>query len=291
MIAVLVGLLTIAATALAGQLICRHYWNLQSKAVTADNVIAAEKDAESLSRSTSTERHRDSASPQKTEPGQGSQGNRNLDVAVMDASVTSAGNVVKRSEGQHTVLTLYRHHPSDSIPFHAGNLFPGDCTTQTDLVQVSYQGTVAVRFYADIRDGYDKLAEVLKCRVAIQNGEELYDGLMRDMPSEVKYQLPQSSGQTADLPYEITVYLDTSVGNDYMDKELVADFRWWVEEDQSEENNNGTSNPAGPGSGSLIPPQTGDDSHIILWFLLAAGSLLGLILLLCKRKKEGKTHE
>lgn len=77
------------------------------------------------------------------------------------------------------------------------------------------------------------------------------------------------------LEYEITAYLDTSVGNDYQNKDLIADFKWWVEE-----------------TGNLDDsPKTGDTSNILLWAVLAAGSLSMMILLLVThRRKEDEEN-
>ena len=80
---------------------------------------------------------------------------------------------------------------------------------------------------------------------------------------------------TDELYYEITAYLDTSVGNDYQNKDLIADFKWWVEE-----------------TGNLDDsPQTGDTSNILLWAVLAAGSLgMIIILLVTRRRKEDEEN-
>ncbi len=130
-----------------------------------------------------------------------------------------------------TVISIYKNHPDDSEPFRTENLFPGDSETKAYLIRVSHKGTVTVHFHADIRDGYEKLAEVLNCKVVLANEQKtLYDGLMRDMPASLSHKISSASGTMTELEYDITVYLATSVGNAYMNQPLVADFRWWVEE-------------------------------------------------------------
>lgn len=248
-IVVLAGLLAISITALAGILISRHYRaEKESSSVAPDNIITTEM------------QEAGSVSP---------------DTAIQTG--VSEEHLVEQSEGKSTVLALYRNHGEESTPFHAENMFPGDSLTRSCLVQISYKGVVTVHFHADIRSGYEKLAEVLKCRIVLQNGEELYDGLMRDMPSSIDYRLPQSEGNTVELSYSITAYLDTGVGNEYMNQKLIADFRWWVTE-----------------TDELIPPvKTGDHSAFILWGTLVVGALFVLILLLLfrKRRKEDKHNE
>ena len=58
----------------------------------------------------------------------------------------------------------------------------------------------------------------------------------------------------------------------FQNKDLIADFKWWVEE-----------------TGNLDDsPQTGDTSNILLWAVLAAcsGSMMILLLVVRRRKEE-----
>lgn len=134
-----------------------------------------------------------------------------------------------------TELYLNRRSPDDSTPFDVGNMFPGDSFEKIYRVNVSYKGNVTVRFKADVELGYEKLSEVLKTRIVVQeNGTKylLYDGLMKDMPEYVGYNIYSASKVTEELTYYVTTYLDTSVGNEYQGKMLIADFRWWVPEEE-----------------------------------------------------------
>lgn len=227
----------------------------------------------------------------------------------MAAIPVRASEWVDRDQGENVTLRLYRNRAEDTTPFRVNNMFPGDAHSRSYRLEVSYQGTLTVHFHADIRSGYEKLAEVLMCRIGIQGGAPLYDGLMRDMPSSIPYILPNSGGSTESIVYDITVYLDTSVGNEYMAKELYADFRWWVEEDgtdvptePSTDTTEGTDptqsteseppetvEPTTPGE--LIPPKTGDSFHLCIWFWVAMCSLLLNILLLGSRLREKKDEE
>lgn len=176
-----------------------------------------------------------------------------------------AGNV------KANALSLYAKQPEENKPFQAANMFPGDSEVQYFRIKVSYKGDITVRYHADIRSGYEKLAEVLKIKVRLLGADEiLYDGLMRDMPKSLDHALYTNTKKQSELYYELTAYLDTSVGNEYMDKELIADFRWWVEE-----------------TGNLdVPPQTGDTADVYLWAALCAGSIFCLLILIVKRRKE-----
>lgn len=169
-----------------------------------------------------------------------------------------------------SAISLHNKQPEDNTPFRMTNMFPGDSETKFFRIKVSYNGDIIVRYHSDIRPGYEKLAEVLKVRVTLPETDQLlYDGLMRDMPDSLNYAFYTNERTQSELYYAITAYLDTSVGNDYQDKELIADFRWWVEETEH-----------------LDAPQTGDTSNIYLWLCLVGGSLFCLILFLAKRRKE-----
>ena len=143
-------------------------------------------------------------------------------------------------------------------------------------MRVSYHDKITVHYKATVRPGYEKLAEVLKVRVKLlSTGETMYDGLMRDMPESLTHKLASKKSTTDELYYEITAYLDTSVGNDYQNKDLIADFKWWVKETENLEEN----------------PQTGATSDILLCAALAAGSLgMMILLLVVRRRKEDEEN-
>ena len=158
-----------------------------------------------------------------------------------------------------TTIELYKRHAEDNDPFQVTNMFPGDAETRYYRVRVSHSADVTVHYHATIRPGYEKLAEVMMIRIQLlTTGQTMYEGLMRDMPESLTHKLVSPKSTTDELYYEITAYLDTSVGNDYQNKDLIADFKWWVEE-----------------TGNLdSPPQTGDTSNILLWAVLAVVRLL-----------------
>ena len=190
-------------------------------------------------------------------------------------------------------LYLYNMNPQENVPFNVKNMFPGDSIQHNYRLRVAYRGVVAVKFRAYIKPGYEKLAEVLKCRVEL-GGELLYDGLMKDMPSSLNHVLSSKGREVTDLFYEITAYLDTSVGNEYQNKELYADFRWWAEgiscsggcscgQDCGGENDE-------EGKLSAMMPFTGDNPRVLLWCAIAIVSLLAAILMLVKRRKEERNE-
>ena len=190
-----------------------------------------------------------------------------------DSAVTPTQSTTAVTQKAATV-ELYNKQPEENTPFQVGNMFPGDVETKYFRVRVSYHDTITVHYKAAVRPGYEKLAEVLKVRVKLlSTGETMYDGLMRDMPESLTHKLASKKSTTDELYYEITAYLDTSVGNDYQNKDLIADFKWWVEE-----------------TGNLDSPKTGETVTALLGISLAAAISLVLLLLVARKRKEDKAN-
>ena len=128
--------------------------------------------------------------------------------------------------GSETYASLLRFDSSvDEVnrPFEVKNMFPGDEETKYYLACVTFKDRAVLKFQATVRDGYEKLAEVLKIRVEqISEDKLLYDGLMSGMPVLTDTELSGKGKTTVDVYYKITVYLETSVGNEYMKKELAT---------------------------------------------------------------------
>lgn len=245
-IIVLACLLGLSLLALGGTLVYNKLANHTPATVTVpDNLITPDKDT--------------------TKPDSG-------DTEKPESAETQTQSTTAEAKKAATV-ELYNKQPEENTAFTVGNMFPGDSETKYFRVRVSFHDTITVHYKATVRPGYEKLAEVLKVRVnLLTTGETLYDGGIAAMPESLTHKLASKKSTTDELYYDITAYLDTSVGNDYQNKDLLADFKWWVEETGNLDNS----------------PQTGDASNILLWALLAAGSLSVMILLLVvlRRKEE-----
>lgn len=250
---VLSVLLTFSLASLIGILIHRVVTAAPTTAVVSDNIVTPEADDSSLQSAQNSNKENSSSQSQ---------------------SVSGETNN-SQSQNHGKAISLHKRNAGDNTPFKAGNMLPGDSETKNYCVRVSHKKDVVLRFRADIRSGCEILSEVLCCRVTLSDsGEVLYDGLMRDIPESLNRSLNTDKSTTSEVAYEITAYLDTSVGNEYMNKDLIADFRWWVEE-----------------TDNLDSPQTGDGFNIILHTAIAVGSLLLIILLLKKRQKEEADNE
>ena len=272
-IIILAVLLALSLTALGGTIL---YHRLASRpadtATVPDNFITPDEEPTVPGGSESQVPTQDSESRAPTE---GSEDQAPTESAA-PSTAASAQPSTSAEARKAATIALCNKQPEDNTAFAVGNLFPGDVETKYFCVRVSYHDKITVHYRATVRPGYEKLAEVLNLRVVLLNtGETLYDGLMRDMPASVTHKLASRSSATDELYYEITAYLDTSVGNEYQNKDLIADFRWWVEE-----------------TGKLDDsPKTGDASNILLWAVLAAASGCTLLLLLfARRRKEDEEN-
>lgn len=273
-IIVLACLLGLSLLALGGTLIYNKIANTASATVTVpDNLITPDED-------TSNPDNSESQAPDSSESN--SQAPNRSDTQAPRSSADASFSAVTPTQNttaevkKAATIELYNKQPEENTAFAVGNMFPGDSETKYFRVRVSYHDKITVHYKATVRPGYEKLAEVLKVRVnLLSTGETMYDGLMRDMPESLTHKLASPKTTTDELYYKITAYLDTSVGNDYQNKDLIADFKWWVEE-----------------TGNLDDPTiTGDTSSIVLWAMLAAcsGSMI-ILLLITRRRKEDKKN-
>ena len=255
-IIVLAVLLGLSLLALGGTLIYNKIVNTTPATVTVpDNLITPDEDTTKPDSSESNSQVPDSS-----------------DTQTPSSSAVPAQSTAVEAKKAATI-ELYNKQPEENTAFAVGNMFPGDVETKYFRVRISYHDKITVHYKATVRPGYEKLAEVLKVQVKLlSTGETMYDGLMRDMPESLTHKLASKKSTTDELYYEITAYLDTSVGNDYQNKDLIADFRWWVEETGNLDNS----------------PQTGDTSNILLWAVLAAcsGSMMILLLVVRRRKED-----
>ena len=304
-IAALAVLLVLALGALAGVLMSGRYGDSISDSAPDNHIFSAAYGSETATKVTTR------------------------GVAMRTASWTSTADT-SRSSYEDTVLEIYRGNADVNQPFAVNNMFPGDVIPKDYQVKVTHRGPVVVHFCASVRPGYEKLAEVLKVKVQIE-GQDRYEGLMRDMPESLDCTTPNTAkAETTELDYRLTVYLDTSVGNEYQARELVADFEWWVEteesgedtseestdndrdedsDDDSDDRTGGGSSHKGQGSddgtgngtpggddvtivpGELaVPPKTGDITFWLAGIVLASGLFFLLLLMLGRRRKE-EQHE
>lgn len=203
------------------------------------------------------------------------------------------------TERQTVELKLNERNDVDNAAFHVSNMFPGDIVTGDYCVKVSYEDAVTLKFRVDIEEAYDKLAEVLKCKVVLSDtGEVLHDGLMKDVPDVLEQALPYAEKGEEELLYQITAYLDASVGNEYQNTSLEADFVWWIEaeekadSDTDDEGDDVCSTDGNKDAADITTPGTGDDTNMIMWLVLAVCAAAAcIVLIIVKKRKEGRYDE
>ena len=170
----------------------------------------------------------------------------------------------------------------------ASGMLPGDSEEKTFTVTVKHRKTATVHFEArlandsviDVTTGR-KLSDGMNIKV-VQGTDTLYNGSIAGLTTAtprpaVDVEVPGS--RTTDLPYTITVSLPTSAGNEFQNKTLTIDLKWWLVSDEG-----------GGGGGTIIvtPPKTGDDFSP---FLMGGAALVSLSLLaVLLRRRKGENH-
>ena len=172
----------------------------------------------------------------------------------------------------------------------ASGMLPGDSEEKTFTVTVKHRKTATVHFEAKLANDSviddttgRKLSDGMNIKV-VQGPDTRYNGSIAGLTTAtprpaVDVEVPGS--RTTDLPYTITVSLPTSAGNEFQNKTLTIDLKWWLVSDEG-----------GGGGGTIIvnPPKTGDDFSP---FLMGGAALVSLSLLavLVLRRRKGEHHD
>lgn len=187
-------------------------------------------------------------------------------------------------------LTATVEFKGDHAAMTASGMLPGDSEEKTFTVTVKHRKTATVHFEARLANDSviddttgRKLSDGMNIKV-VQGTDTLYNGSIAGLTTAtprpaVDVEVPGS--RTADLPYTITVSLPTSAGNEFQNKTLTIDLKWWLVSDEG----------GGGGGGTIIvkPPKTGDDFSLPLMGGAALVSLSLLAVLLLRRRK-GENH-
>jgi hypothetical protein len=170
----------------------------------------------------------------------------------MASSAGVASNTKSTDPPEATVVRLSYKDPNINQRFNVKNMFPGDEEVKYYCARVQFIDKATLYFDVNVHSGYKKLAEVLEISVyQINDNKLLYEGLIGDVPEIKAIELSGKGKTTTDVFYKITVSLDTSVGNEYMQKELLADFHWWFEGKSG--GGGGDDDGGGSGGGGGVP--------------------------------------
>lgn len=169
------------------------------------------------------------------------------------------------------VLELYSKNPGENESFSVYNMLPGDNVTRYFCVRINHETDIELFFSSHITAMTKNLGNVLNIRItSINTGDVIWNGPFSDADDK-EFSLhftADSSGQTLAY-YKIDVYLDTSVGNEYQNAELKADFKWYVKDD-----------------GKLTPPKTEDSNDLTIMAVIAVVSFILLMIFGAKLRKE-----
>lgn len=171
----------------------------------------------------------------------------------------------------------------------ASGMLPGDSEEKTFTVTVKHRKTATVHFEARLANDSviddttgRKLSDGMNIKV-VQGTDTLYNGSIAGLTTAtprpaVDVEVPGS--RTTDLPYTITVSLPTSAGNEFQNKTLTIDLKWWLVSDEG-----------GGGGGTIIvdSSKTGDDFSLPLMGGAALVSL-SLLAVLVLRRRKGENH-
>ncbi len=173
---------------------------------------------------------------------------------------------------------------NENVPFVLSNMFPGDSFTQEFVVKTQHSNPLTLSFHVEIRPGYEVMAEVLKFKVVLpEKNILLYEGLLIDIPNVLDYLQPANEKE---IKYRIEASLDTSVGNEYQSKELIADFSWWYTQESSGSGGGGGQRPPeNPPSLEVTSPKTGDENNLTIYMVLGTLSLTIIIFMLLLKKR------
>ncbi len=187
-----------------------------------------------------------------------------------NAEPSTPSNIANGNNQKATTIELYKGKASDNEKFTAENMLPGDNETKYFAVKVNHHKNVDVFFNAEVTEQTKALGEVLHIKVThLENENVLYDGTFADLHPDGYSELFATNSSTETVAYyKIEISLPTSVGNEYGQAKLMADFNWFVKDKDA-----------------LDSPQTGDTSNIVLWFVLMLSSLAMMIILLFFRRK------
>lgn len=190
-----------------------------------------------------------------------------------------------------TRLELFQGQPQANEKFQADNMFPGDQLTRYYCVRVYHDQPVQIFFRCDITGQTKSLGDALEISVTRLGGDgSLCEGTFSQVNGKAEGETFQPSAQgVTELYYRVDVSADTSLGNEYQQASLDADFTWYAQ-DVSTGGAAQETTPTAPSSNvtALTPPQTGDRFPLTLLVVIAAVALVMVVVLWFKRKKEKK---
>lgn len=191
------------------------------------------------------------------------------------------------------VLELFERQPRDNERFSVSDMLPGDSITNHFCVKAYHDKDIEVFFRADITEETKALGDVLRLRVVESGGGEIVaDAPFREIDGREFSQIIKKAGGESILYYEITAYLDTSVGNEFQNASLEADFSWYVKDDggSAGQKPGGEGSDDGAAGSSGLTAKTGDTMNLALVAVMLLSALALAVIILVSRKREGENE-
>lgn len=116
-------------------------------------------------------------------------------------------------------------------PFENVEIKDNSSETRVYKLKAEYNRDFTLGFRIDVREGYEKLAELVKVKVEITtpDGKKvLFDGYLKDFDKEVEHILKANGVTNEELEFTITFYVDGEIPDEYKGQTLIVDFVWTV---------------------------------------------------------------
>lgn len=193
-----------------------------------------------------------------------------------------------KTSGEGAALELFESQLCDNERFSVSDMLPGDSITEHFCIKAYHDKDIELFFRADITEETKALGDVLRLRVIeTSSGEIIADAPFRETDGREFSQIIKKAGGESTLYYEITAYLDTSVGNEFQNARLTADLSWYVEDDGGSAGQDPGDDGAAGSSG--LTAKTGDTMNLALVVIMLLSALaLAVVLLVCRRREGEK---
>lgn len=128
-------------------------------------------------------------------------------------------------------LDFNTENETENIPFDVEKMDEDSSESISYRVVATYNSDFILKYDMEIRsdEEFQKLAEILKIKVELNNETLLYEGLLCDMDA-LEIELKADDDTTTEYLFNIVISLDSKFGDGYYGKTLMADMSWWIED-------------------------------------------------------------
>lgn len=200
----------------------------------------------------------------------------------MTMSRTALFGALNGEESGAALLDAEVSLPGAQEAMGMAGMLPGDSVEKAYTVSVKYSEPVKLHFGAALRSngsaGGQLLAEGLLITV-YRDGKLLYEGTVAGLAESKQAQegLEILEPSPTKLTYTIKATLPTSAGNEYQDKTVTVDLKWWLTSDSGDGGHHGSGEV-------VVAPKTGDAFPMELMTGAAVLALVLLAVLLGRRR-------